>query len=149
MAQLLKFEFFFSKYYSIYNFLEFKIPLVNLEKSLLEYQSNPTEQPFDLSKVSLIIQQKEAPRAQKAVMEPVSVSIKPKEEESQDVYAAIFASMPQFSGLGPLLRSSKSVELTESETEYVVSCIKHVFEKHIVFQVSFKKTSIKIKSIFF
>ena len=28
------------------------------------------------------------------------------------------------------------MELTESETEYVVNCVKHVFNDHIVFQVS-------------
>lgn len=46
------------------------------------------------------------------------------------------ASIPEFSQLGPLFRSSdKPVELTESETEYVVRCVKHVFSKHMVFQV--------------
>ena len=45
--------------------------------------------------------------------------------------------IPQFSKLGALFRSSpKPVELTESETEYVVNCVKHVFNDHIVFQVS-------------
>ena len=47
------------------------------------------------------------------------------------------AAIPQFATLGPLFRSSpKPVELTESETEYVVNCVKHVFNDHIVFQVS-------------
>ena len=47
------------------------------------------------------------------------------------------AAFPQFATLGPLFRSSaKPVELTESETEYVVNCVKHVFNDHIVFQVS-------------
>lgn len=42
----------------------------------------------------------------------------------------------EFSELGPLFKSSDvPVELTESETEYVVRCIKHTFLEHIVFQV--------------
>ena len=42
----------------------------------------------------------------------------------------------EFSKLGPLFKSAdKPVELTESETEYVVRCIKHTFANHIVFQV--------------
>ena len=46
------------------------------------------------------------------------------------------SSIPEFAQLGPLFRSSdKPTELTESETEYVVNCVKHVFSKHIVFQV--------------
>ena len=49
------------------------------------------------------------------------------------------AAIPDFSGLGPLFKSSpKAVDLTESETEYVVRCVKHVFKKHVVFQVSLK-----------
>ena len=46
------------------------------------------------------------------------------------------SSVPEFADLGPLFKSSdKPVELTESETEYVVRCVKHTFNKHIVFQV--------------
>lgn len=47
------------------------------------------------------------------------------------------AAIPEFSKLGPLFKSAdKPVELTESETEYVVRCIKHTFANHIIFQVS-------------
>ena len=47
------------------------------------------------------------------------------------------SAIPEFADLGPLFKSSdKAVELTESETEYVVRCVKHTFSKHIVFQVS-------------
>ena len=47
------------------------------------------------------------------------------------------ASVPEFAALGPLFKSSSlPVELTESETEYVVRCIKHTFAHHMVFQVS-------------
>lgn len=46
------------------------------------------------------------------------------------------AAIPEFAHLGNLFKSSeKAVELTESETEYVVCCIKHTFQQHIVFQV--------------
>ena len=46
------------------------------------------------------------------------------------------AAIPEFAHLGSLFKSSeKAVELTESETEYVVCCIKHTFQQHIVFQV--------------
>jgi len=46
------------------------------------------------------------------------------------------AAIPEFAQLGNLFKSSeKAVELTESETEYVVCCVKHTFQKHIVFQV--------------
>lgn len=46
------------------------------------------------------------------------------------------AAIPEFAHLGSLFKSSeKAVELTESETEYVVCCVKHTFQQHIVFQV--------------
>lgn len=41
---------------------------------------------------------------------------------------------------GTLLKSSARVELTESETEYVVSAVKHVFKEHIVIQYDVKNT---------
>jgi coatomer protein complex subunit gamma len=44
--------------------------------------------------------------------------------------------MPEFAHLGPIFKSSSSADLTESEVEYVVRCIKHVFSHYIVFQVN-------------
>jgi len=46
------------------------------------------------------------------------------------------AAVPRLANLGPLFKSSHSpVELTESETEYIVRCVKHTFPHHVVFQV--------------
>lgn len=44
--------------------------------------------------------------------------------------------MPEFAHLGPIFKSSLPVDLTESEVEYVVRCIKHVFSHYIAFQVT-------------
>lgn len=54
----------------------------------------------------------------------------------QDLYAEQLASVSELSSLrlGPILKSSLPLELTESETEYVVQCIKHMFREHIVLQ---------------
>lgn len=57
--------------------------------------------------------------------------------DTASLYAKTFASVPSLSKLGPIFKSSIPVELTESETEYVVSCIKHILQNHVVFQVSF------------
>ena len=44
--------------------------------------------------------------------------------------------VPEFANLGPLFKSSNlPVELTESETEYMVRCVKHAFAHYMVFQV--------------
>jgi hypothetical protein len=54
-----------------------------------------------------------------------------------DVFASQLANVPAIAALnlGPLFKSSQPVDLTESETEYVVQCIKHVFGHHVVLQV--------------
>ncbi|KUF95046.1 hypothetical protein AM588_10011058 [Phytophthora nicotianae] len=62
--------------------------------------------------------------------EPVQADAAP---EPQDVAKELYT-IPEFAELGALFRSSKRLELTEAETEYVVSCTKHVFAKHIVLQ---------------
>lgn len=48
--------------------------------------------------------------------------------------------VPELKAYGPVLRSSPSVELTESETEYVVTVIKHIFKDNIVLQYDVKNT---------
>lgn len=48
--------------------------------------------------------------------------------------------IPELKAHGTLLRSSSPVELTESETEYVVTAIKHIYKKHIVLQYDIKNT---------
>ena len=56
--------------------------------------------------------------------------------EAQSAYAQQLADVPEFAEYGPVLNSSaKPSQLTEAETEYQVSCVKHIFKEHIVFQV--------------
>lgn len=50
-----------------------------------------------------------------------------------DVGTALLSN-PAFSTFGPLFKSSSALELTEAETEYVVTCIKHTFARHMVLQ---------------
>jgi hypothetical protein len=53
----------------------------------------------------------------------------------EESYAEKLRSVPELVAFGPLFRSSEPVDLTESETEYVVRCIKHSFPQHLVLQV--------------
>lgn len=50
-------------------------------------------------------------------------------DPAADVYK-----IPQFAHLGRAFRSSAEFHLTETEMEYVVSCVKHVFANHVVLQ---------------
>lgn len=60
-------------------------------------------------------------------------------KEKVDPAAAVYA-IPELASLGRAFRSSTAVPLTESETEYVVTCIKHIFESHIVLQFNVQNT---------
>ncbi|KAK0783485.1 coatomer subunit gamma [Friedmanniomyces endolithicus] len=55
-------------------------------------------------------------------------------------YAQQLLAVPEFGAYGAVLKSSATVELTESETEYVVSAVKHVFREHVVLQFEVKNT---------
>ena len=54
----------------------------------------------------------------------------------EESYAEKLSQVPGLGGLpGPLFKSSAPLDLTESETEYVVRCIKHTFPHHLLVQV--------------
>ena len=72
-----------------------------------------------------------APSTSKAATPPP-----PSAAETQSQYAQQLSEVPEFADYGAVLSSStKPAQLTERETEYQVSCVKHIFKKHIVFQV--------------
>lgn len=56
------------------------------------------------------------------------------------VYVELFNSIPELKELGPIFKSAAPVELTETETEYVVTCIKHITQNHVVFQFQLTNT---------
>ncbi|KAI9506836.1 coatomer subunit gamma [Coemansia spiralis] len=64
------------------------------------------------------------------------------EFEQQARYASQLNAIPEIAAFGdqPLVSSRKPVDLTEAETEYVVRCIKHVYDGHIVFQFDVTNT---------
>ena len=55
-------------------------------------------------------------------------------------YSQQLSAIPELQPYGSVLKSSQIVELTESETEYVVTAIKHVFQDHVVLQYDVKNT---------
>ncbi|KAI5259359.1 Coatomer, gamma subunit [Aureobasidium subglaciale] len=55
-------------------------------------------------------------------------------------YAQQLQAIPELASYGGVLKSSAVVELTESETEYVVTAVKHLFKEHIVVQYDIKNT---------
>jgi coatomer protein complex subunit gamma len=55
-------------------------------------------------------------------------------------YVEELSQIPEIKEFGAVLKSSSVVELTEAETEYVVTLVKHVFKEHIVLQYEVKNT---------
>jgi len=55
-------------------------------------------------------------------------------------YAQQLLQIPEMKAYGSVLKSSPVVELTESETEYIVTVVKHIFKEHIVLQYEVKNT---------
>lgn len=61
--------------------------------------------------------------------------------DATKLYASQLQAVPEFANHGQLLNSSKRpTEITERETEYVVSVITHVFAEHIVLQYNVTNT---------
>lgn len=115
-----------------------QVSVVGLERALHQYTLEPSEKPFDMKTVPLATQPITEQRPQPGKETGEAVSAKPTEKlatSRQDVYAEQLAAIPDFANLGPLFKSSTlPIELTESETEYMVRCIKHTYSRYIVFQ---------------
>jgi coatomer protein complex subunit gamma len=129
----------------------FALPI--LERELVEYVNlQGSEKEFNLNSVPVIskAQEEEERRRNRPqdlttatiMSSPTSTSTPatPKMNENtsqldqQAAYADQLSSIPQIAAFGALFKSSNKIEVTESETEYTVHCIKHTFAKHIVFQ---------------
>ncbi|ANB11679.1 Sec21p [Sugiyamaella lignohabitans] len=55
-------------------------------------------------------------------------------------YAQELQAIPEFQSYGPIFKSSSKIPLTESETEYVVTAVKHMFKEHLVIQYDVTNT---------
>jgi coatomer subunit gamma len=121
-----------------------------LERSMKAYMSIPSsmESPEPITLETLPVVEDTAAEIQAAISadggdldgEPVSAMADgAKKKEVVDPASIIYA-IPELASLGRAFRSCPPVPLTESETEYVVTCTKHIFPKHVVLQFSVQNT---------
>lgn len=116
-----------------------QISIGHLEKLLCDYLDTPTVTPFDISVVPYEAQK---PRTEikpdilsESRKEEMHVVPDPNTAPRKLSYGQRLKALPELSFIKEsLFRSSTPVELTESETEYVVKCVKHCFASYIVFQ---------------
>ncbi|CCM03658.1 uncharacterized protein FIBRA_05802 [Fibroporia radiculosa] len=124
-----------------------------LESKLVSYMSDPdaAEQPFDVASIPKISREQAAKEvARPSSLETIGVPSTSKAAatpppqtaaETQSIYAQQLSDVPEFASYGPVLNSSaKPTQLTEAETEYQVSCVKHIFKEHIIFQFNVSNT---------
>lgn len=140
---------------------DFKFSSRALEVSLAAYLREPDAAPFSLDKHLLAVEEKEekapaplgglpvgdlgmAGAAAGAAAGSAAAAGRGAGAGAQAVaegkalvanpYLDVLSQIPEFAELGPLFRSTEPVQITEEESEYQVSCIKHIYPQHVVFQ---------------
>ncbi|KZO95939.1 coatomer subunit gamma [Calocera viscosa TUFC12733] len=125
-----------------------------LETQLVAYVNdvNASEEPFDTSSIPTVSREQAfqetarpssldtiAVPAAKAAAGPTPVA--PTAAQTKSAYAEQLAAVPEFAEYGTVLNSSsKPQPLTESETEYIVTVVKHIFREYVVFQFNVSNT---------
>ena len=115
-------------------FVALNVSLPALEQLLHRYTMESTTKPFDVRSVPV----QPVVEPTKSAIEKVSgVSQGPTDvvQQRENAYNEKLSSIPEFAHLGTIFKSASPVDLAESEVEYVVRCVKHVFGHYIVFQV--------------
>jgi len=134
--------------------LPLAVPLDALEASAKAYLQNPSDEAFSIANVTvdpeMLKKSRKAAEASAAAAttlaggalssEPVSVSKPAAAAKSSDAEADLLSKLPQFVHVGARFASSKKVALSETGTEYEVSCIKHVYANHLLLQFSLNNT---------
>jgi len=112
-----------------------------LEKSLCDYTAAETDEPFDMKTVPLHVEEKKVDNPDDPFnMESAATDSAANAATSTDEYRAQLSEITAFEDFGPLFKSSDVIKLTEAETEYICTCVKHVFAEHIVFQFNLTNT---------
>ncbi|EGN93172.1 hypothetical protein SERLA73DRAFT_116318 [Serpula lacrymans var. lacrymans S7.3] len=127
--------------------------LAALESKLVAYVNDPDaiQTPFDATSIPKISRaQLAADATRPSTLDTIAVpSAKktsaspppPTAAETQSAYLQQLSEVPELASYGPVLNSStKPVQLTETETEYQVTCVKHIFKEHVVFQFNVSNT---------
>ena len=105
--------------------------LKNMEAALNEYLAGPTTRPFDASTVP----EDEEPEEPAATSKPAAPP-----PPTAAAYAEELNAIPELAELGELFKSVGPIDLVESETEYSITGVKHIFPDHVVFQFNCQNT---------
>ncbi|XP_017890017.1 coatomer subunit gamma isoform X2 [Ceratina calcarata] len=108
------------------------LSIPSLERALRNYMQSTMEEPFDISQVPPAQMIEEPPQIE------VHATVKPQPRLTrEESFMEKFSQIPHLAVItrdSLLLKSSPVFELTESETEYNVKCIKHTFTDFLILQ---------------
>ncbi|CAO1419178.1 unnamed protein product [Diamesa tonsa] len=110
------------------------VSLSILEKSLKEHLNGTLTETFNLTLVPKTIRTSQPEETHNDAMITTNTIQKVPRITREEVNVERLLQIPGIQRLGPLHKSSAAVQLTESETEYTVSVIKHCFAQHMVLQ---------------
>jgi len=112
-----------------------QVSLSSLEKALHSYTLSNCEEPFDIKTVPVAPVITNERKTSTSAELPGAKKTETKVTTTRhDMFVEKFSAIPEIAQLGALFKSSQPAQLTESETEYVVNCIKHVFPQHLLLQ---------------
>ncbi|KAJ6739052.1 COATOMER SUBUNIT GAMMA [Salix koriyanagi] len=101
----------------------------------LDIPLEPSDESFDIDSVPKEVKSQPLVEKKAPGKKPAGLGAPPAGPPSTvDAYERLLSSIPEFSNFGKLFKSSSPVELTEAETEYAVNVVKHIFDRHVVFQ---------------
>jgi len=118
-----------------------------LMRSLELYKLRPSQGPISFDSIPVVeedepqleIEETDGGIGAAAVGDVSGLEPVPPKSREED-FAETLYQIPEFVNLGELFKSTRPVPLTESEAEYLVSCVKHIFADHIVFQFDVRNT---------
>lgn len=129
------------------------VPLLALEHALGEYLANPSAQPFSVFDVTMSAEmlaaerkaaQSQAAKGRRDAEAPDATApgtpAKPHANGGADGSVDYLCKLPQFAHVGARFSASKPTPLTDAETEYAVSCVRHVYATHTILAFELKNT---------
>jgi len=114
------------------------VSVKSLESSLIAYGKSSTAIEFNMKTVALHVEVKVQDKDLEEVIGVADAEVET--VTSTDEYREQLAKIPEFDDFGTLFKSSLPQSLTESETEYSVQYIKHIFPNHCVMQFNMLNT---------
>jgi coatomer protein complex subunit gamma len=123
-------------------FAPLPISFAKLERSLITYTTSGSSEPLTLASF-ILIADTESPIAVADDIECTGKlngdALELESSKMVDASSAIYE-IPDLASFGRVFRSCPSIPLTESETEYVVYCVRHILDEHVILQFQIQNT---------